>query len=117
MSEKPSDNFVVLVNKEGMGHAAPDLQIKLLATYLRLLLENGTLPKAICFYTEAVKLVVEGSPVLELLQQLESRGVHLIICQTCLNFYNLREKVKAGIVGGMGDILAAQMLASKVITL
>lgn len=117
MSEKPGDNFVVLVNKEGMGHAAPELQAKLLGTYLRLLVENGTLPKAICFYTEGVKLVVEGSPVLEPLQQLEAKGVHLIICQTCLNYYSLREKVKLGIVGGMGDILAAQMLAGKVITL
>lgn len=117
MNEKPSDNFVVLVNKEGMGHAAPELQTKLLGTYMKLLVENGTLPKAVCFYTEGVKLVVEGSPVLEQLHQLEAKGVHLIICQTCLNYYNLREKVKVGIIGGMGDILAAQMLAEKVITL
>ncbi|MBI5393762.1 MAG: DsrE family protein [Verrucomicrobia bacterium] len=117
MSEKPGDNFVVLITREGMGNAAPELQMKLVATYLKLLIENGTLPKAICFYTEGVKLVVEGSPVLEQLQQLESKGVHLIICQTCLNYYNLREKVKVGIIGGMGDILAAQMLAGKVITL
>jgi intracellular sulfur oxidation DsrE/DsrF family protein len=100
-----------------MGHAAPELQIKLIGTYLKLLVENGTLPKAICFYAEGVKLVVEGSLVLEQLRQLEGKGVHLIICQTCLNFYNLRENVKVGIVGGMGDILAAQMLAGKVMTL
>ncbi len=117
MSDKPGDNFVVLVNKEGMGNAAPELQMRLMATCLKLLVENGTLPKAICFYAEGVKLVVEGSPVLEQLHELEGKGVHLIICQTCLNYYNLREKVKVGIIGGMGDILAAQILASKTITL
>ena len=100
-----------------MGNAAPELAMKLVTTYLTLLMENGSLPKAICFYTEGVKLVVDDSPVLELLAKLESKGVHLIICQTCLNYYNLRDKVRVGIIGGMGDILAAMALAGKVITI
>jgi intracellular sulfur oxidation DsrE/DsrF family protein len=111
------EDFVVLVTRDGMGRADPPLQHKLITTYLTLLMENGTLPKAICFYADGVKMVVEGSPVLELLQKLEEKGVHLIVCQTCLNYFNVREKLKVGIVGGMGDILAAQMLAPKVITI
>jgi [protein-PII] uridylyltransferase len=47
--------------------------------------------------------------VLELLQRLENKGVRLIACMTCLNFYNLKDKIKVGIVGGMGDILEAQI--------
>ena len=62
-------------------------------------------------------MVVEGSPVLDLLQSLEAKGVRLIICSTCLQYYGLTEKVKVGIVGGMGDILLAQWMAGKVITL
>ena len=117
MSTKPNDDVVVLITREGMGNAAPELAMKLVTTYLTLLMENGSLPKAICFYTEGVKLVVDDSPVLGLLAKLESKGVHLIICQTCLNYYNLRDKVRVGIIGGMGDILAAMALAGKVITI
>ena len=91
-----NEEFVVLVTHNGMGHADVELQQKLIGVYLRLLMENGTLPKAICFYTDGVKLVVEGSPVLDQLRELEKKGVHLIICQTCLNFLNLREKVQVG---------------------
>ena len=112
-----SHDTVVLITREGMGHADQELQRQLLVKYLNLLLENGTLPGAVCFYTEGVKLVVEGSPVLEQLRALEQGGVHLVICQTCLNYYGISDKVRVGIVGGMGDIQAAQMKAAKVITL
>ena len=100
-----------------MGSADVALQRKLLDTYLRLLTENDSLPAAICFYTDGVKLVVEGSPFLEHLSHLERRGVRLIACSTCLNYFGLSEKVRVGIVGGMPDILEAQSRASKVITL
>ncbi len=100
-----------------MGSADQALQHKLLDTYLRLLMENGSLPAAICFYTDGVKLVVEGSPFLERLAQLGQLGVRLIICSTCLNHFGLVDKVRVGIVGGMPDILEAQARAAKVITL
>ena len=108
---------VILITREGMGSAEVTLQQKLLDTYLRLLLENKTLPAAICFYTEGVRLVVEGSPLLEHLSVIEQAGVRLIICSTCLNFFGLAGKVRVGIVGGMPDILDAQLKAGKVITL
>lgn len=108
---------VLLITRDGLGSADPELQHKLVTTYLRLLLENGTLPGAICFYTDGVRLVVEGSPVLDLLRQIEERGAHLIVCQTCLNHFALADRVRVGVVGGMGDILAAQTKAAKVITL
>ncbi len=116
-NESSFANTVILLTREGMGSADPALQHKLLDTYLSLLLKNKTLPNSICFYTEAVKLVVEGSPHLEQLSQLEQKGVRLIICSTCLNYFGLAEKVKVGIVGGMADILEAQLRAGKVISL
>lgn len=108
---------VILITRNGMGEAEQALQLKLIGTYLKLLDEHSILPGAICFYTEGVRLAVEGSPVLESLQSLENKGVRLILCSTCLNYFNLTGQVKVGIVGGMGDILEAQRRASKVITL
>lgn len=106
-----------MVTNDGMGHADEALRHKLIGTYLALLNESDMLPGAICFYTNGVKLVVEGSPVLDTLKSLESKGVHLIICKTCLDFFGIADKVKVGIVGGMTDIISAQWAARKVITL
>lgn len=111
------ENTVLLVTNNGMGKADENLQQLLLSKYLDLLLQNENLPGALCFYTDGVKLVCEGSPVVQQLRGLESKGVRLIICSTCLNYFGLTEKVQLGIVGGMGDILEAQMKAQKVITI
>ena len=108
---------VLLLTREGMGSADLPLQRRLLDTYLSLLLEANDLPEVICFYTEAVKLVVEGSPLLQRLSELEAKGVRLIVCSTCLDYLGLTTAVQIGIVGGMPDIIEAQRRAQKLITL
>ena len=110
-------NTVILVTNNGMGNADDKLQQTLFSKYIELLLQNGNLPAALCFYTDGVKLVCEGSPVIEQLRNLESKNIRLIICSTCLNYFNLTDKIQVGIIGGMGDILEAQMKAEKVITI
>jgi hypothetical protein len=113
----PDSETVLLITRNGMGDAEPELQQKLITTYFKLLDENEILPAAICLYASGVRLAVDGSPVVELLKSLEARGVRLILCSACLNFYNLTHQVQTGIVGGMTDILEAQRRAGKVITL
>ena len=108
---------LIVLTRDGMGEGDEALRSKLLTTYLTLLAEHDVLPGAICFYTDGVKLVAEGSAHLDLLRTLESKGVHLIVCATCLKHYGLFDKVAVGIVGGMTDIISAQGKAAKVITL
>jgi intracellular sulfur oxidation DsrE/DsrF family protein len=113
----PDSETVLLITRNGMGDAEPALQQKLITTYFKLLDDNNILPAVICFYTNGVRLAVDGSPVIDTLKSLEAKGVRLVLCSTCLNYYNLTEQVLVGIVGGMTDILEAQRRASKVITL
>ena len=113
----PDSETVILVTRNGMGEAEPVLQLKLVSTYFKLLDENNILPAAICFYTDGVRLAVEGSPVLDSLKSLEAKGVRLVLCSTCLGYFNLTDQVRVGIVGGMTDILEAQRRADKVISI
>ena len=108
---------VIQITNNGMGKGDLALQHKLIVKYLELIQMNESLPNAITFYTDGVKLVVEGSPALEQLHALESKGVRLISCSTCLEYYGLSEKVQVGIVGGMTDIIEAQVKAAKVISI
>ena len=108
---------VIQITNDGMGKGDLALQHKLITKYLELIQLNENLPNVITFYTDGVKLVVDGSPALEQLRVLESKGVRLIVCSTCLDHYGLTDKVKIGIVGGMTDIIEAQVKADKVITL
>lgn len=108
---------VILVTRDGMGHGDPELQHLLIQKYFELLLIDERAPAVICFYTEGVRLVCEGSPALESLRHLQTSGVTLVVCQTCLNYYDLLDQVRVGIVGSMADIIDAQWKAGKVITL
>ena len=110
-------NTVIQITNNGMGNADEALQHNLIKKYLELIQLNDSLPNAICFYTDGVKLVVEGSSVLDQLGALEAKGVRLIVCSTCLDYFKLTDKVQLGIVGGMTDIIEAQVKAEKVITL
>jgi hypothetical protein len=113
----PANDTIILVSNNGMGKGTQELQLTLIGKYLEMLDLQTELPSAICFYTEGVRLVVEGSSFIEKLKALEEKGVRLIVCSTCLNYFNLTDKVKVGIIGGMGDILEAQWKAGKVISL
>jgi len=114
---KPIEPTVVLITRAGMGHAEPELQQKLIKTWLMVTEASGHLPEVICFYADGVKLAVGDSPVLEELKRWEAVGVHLILCKTCLDHFGLTDEAAVGVVGGMGDIVAAQQMAAKVITL
>jgi selenium metabolism protein YedF len=113
----PASDTVILVTRNGMGDAEPALQQKLIQTYFKLLDESNTLPAAICFYSDGVKLAVKGSPVIDVLRSLEMKGVRLILCSTCLGYFNLTDQVQVGIIGGMTDIIEAQFKSQKVISI
>lgn len=115
---KPMDSQTVLLfTRNGLGDAPVDLQGKLAQKFLTLITESGMLPAKILFYTDGVRLACNGSPIIDLLKQLESKGVELVLCKTCLDYFGLGERVEVGIVGGMPDIIEAMSKAGKVISL
>jgi len=109
-------DIVIVFKTQGLGITdLQSLKEQLAKTYLGLVLQMDPLPAAVCFYTDGVRLACEGSPVLDELKSLEAKGVRLILCQTCLNTFELYDKVKVGVVGGMGDIITAMWQADSVI--
>jgi hypothetical protein len=116
VSQKKS--VVIVFKSDGMGTtAAQALRETLARKFLGLIVDADPLPAAICFYTDGVKLVCEGSPVLAELAVLEQRGVPLVICKTCLDFFGLADQVRCGVVGGMTDIITAMWAADSLIEL
>ncbi len=99
-----------------MSHAPGELGRILVKNYLGLLSEEIRYPATLLFYGEDVKLVCEGSEVIDTLALLEAKGAKLIACKTCLNYFGLAGKVRVGLTGTMADILTMQLEAGKVIT-
>lgn len=109
---------VFIFSSYGMGNTDDtSLKVALAKKFLALIAQHNPLPAQICFYTDGVKLTIEGSPVLDELKTLQDRGVELVICSTCVDTLGLRDKVRVGVVGGMPDIITAITQADNAITL
>jgi predicted peroxiredoxin len=107
---------VLLFTRKGLGDAPKVLGRRLAEKYLNLTIESGDLPAKILFYTEGMRLACIGSPVLNAFRILETSGVEIVVCQTCLKYFDLEPEVQVGVVGGMSDMLEALQKAEKVIS-
>lgn len=113
-----SGRTVFVFTSYGMGQTEnAELKITLAKKFLTLIAQNNPLPAQICFYTDGVRLAVEGSPVLDELKALQGKGVEMVICSTCVDTFGLRDKVRVGVVGGMPDIITAITQADNAIAL
>jgi selenium metabolism protein YedF len=110
--------LVLVVASEFMGRGEhAELGDVLIRSFFHTLGEIDPLPATIILFNSGVKLVVEGSPVVEDLQALCGRGVEVLVCGTCLGYYNLKDKVVVGQVSNMYSIAETMFRAGKVVHL
>lgn len=113
--KESEENTVVVIDSLHMGKGDVELGRILMKGFIYTLSEIEELPKTILFYNEGVKLAIEGAESLQDLKSLEERGVEILSCGTCLNFYGITEKLRVGSVTNMYTILERQMKATRVI--
>lgn len=107
---------VILISSNNLGHGDDDLGGVLLRSFMHTLSESDIKPHKVIFMNSGVKLVVQGSEVVDDLRALEKEGVELLACGTCLGHYGLKEAVEVGRVSNMYEITLALMKATKVIS-
>jgi hypothetical protein len=112
-----SQRTVFVFTSCGLGQTEnAELKIKLAKKFLALIADADPLPAQICFYTDGVKLVCEGSSALLGLGLLQGMGVRMVACRTCLEHFHLVDKIAVGEVRGMNDIVALLAGADSVVT-
>ncbi len=113
-SEK-EENIVISIGSDKMGEGEEELGKILIKGFVYALTEMETLPKTILLYNKGVFLASTFDDTVKDLKVLEERGVEILSCGTCANFYHVQDKLKVGTVTNMYTILERQMKASKVI--
>ena len=107
---------VVVIRSNVMGEGDPELGKVLIKGFIYALSQQEELPKTILFYNGGACLTCEGSASLDDLKELEHRGVKILTCGTCLNFYGLSEKLKVGEVTNMYEIAETMSKASLIVS-
>ncbi|QSQ08655.1 Sulfurtransferase TusA [Koleobacter methoxysyntrophicus] len=117
MVQETNGDFIILVTSQYMGKGSDELGGILMKGFFYALSESYNLPQAVIFMNSGVKLTVEGTEVLESLSVLESKGVEILSCGTCLDYFNLKDKLVKGGVTNMYTIVERLNEAKKVITI
>ena len=107
---------VFLVQSEELGRGDSSLGSMLKANFLRLLGESGDKPSSLVFSNTGVRLVCEGSQVLDHLKRLEKQGVEILACTTCLEYFDLMDKLVIGKATTMFQCIQS-MLSGDVVSL
>lgn len=108
-------NVVVVVSSDHMGEGDTELGKILMKGFLFALTQQEQLPKTLLFYNGGAAMTCEGSASLEDLQTLQSLGVEILTCGTCLNHYGLTQKLRVGEVTNMYAIAEKQLQADLMI--
>lgn len=95
----------ILVSSNLLGNGDDRLGETLMKVYINTLAESEVLPENLMFINGGVKLTCSGSDVLDSLNSMKEKGVNIISCGACLDFYNLKEELKVGEIGNMYQII------------
>ncbi|NMD70825.1 transcriptional regulator [Bacillus sp. DNRA2] len=95
------NNKVILVSSNQLGKGDQELGEGILETFFTLLKQREDLPTAIFLMNSGVLTLTEQSLVSVHLKELEAKGVDILACKTCVDYYQVEEQLIAGKISGM----------------
>ncbi|HJV64645.1 MAG TPA: sulfurtransferase-like selenium metabolism protein YedF [Geomonas sp.] len=110
-------NAVMLIGTDRLGDGPEELGHLLMKNFIMTLVDQNELPDRMFFINSGVLLTVEGSEVLEALEALGNRGVEVLSCGICLDFFKKKESLAAGGVTNMFTIAESLLTARSVVRL
>ncbi len=99
-----SGDYIIYIDKPTMGSGDEKLGRILMKAFLKTLPELTNLPTDIIFLNQGVFLTTTDSPELATMKTLAAAGCSILVCGTCLDFYNLKDKLGVGQVSNMFEI-------------
>jgi len=117
VKESEEQKIMVMCATDQLGSGDDELGSKLMISFIKTLKEMGPELWRLVLVNNGVKMAVEGSEVLPVLQEYAKEGLQILVCGTCLTYFNLLKKKKVGETTNMLDIVTAMQLADKVINI
>lgn len=109
--------ILVMITSRTIGHGDEKLGVSLMRNFVRTLKEMVPSLWKVVLLNEGVKLSTEESECLLELQELSNLGVQILVCGTCLSYYNILDQKRVGETTNMLDIVTALAMADSVINI
>ena len=108
---------VMLIGSDRLGDGPEELGRLLMRNFIMTLLDLSELPDRMLFINTGVLLTAAGSEVIEALEALGNRGVEVLSCGICLDFFKKKDALAAGGVTNMFTIAESLLGARSVVRL
>lgn len=88
--------LAIAVAHDGVAQGRNGKNRMALEDLVNVLLESQEIPATLCFYTEGVRWLTHGSPVVEQLKEISRRGADIVVCRACLAEAGLLDEMAVG---------------------
>ncbi len=102
-----AEGTTYLILSDELGKGDPELGRILMKGFLYTLTQTSPLPDKLILLNSAVRLSTVNDETVDHLKVLENSNVEIYSCGTCLNFYNLADSLRVGVIGNMYDVVEA----------
>lgn len=120
-----SSGTIILISRNSFGASDhnsekvsedQDFSANLLNLFLQTLLQSGHEPRAILMVNSGVKLMDPDGPYIKVLNELREKGIEVLACGLCLDYYGLKSKVEIEQVTNMFAICEYLFSAGRIIS-
>jgi selenium metabolism protein YedF len=108
-------SYVVSLAADTVGRGPEELGAILVKGLIETLKSVNPAPTHLILYSSAILLAVDDSPLVESIRALEQRGIKVLICGTCVDYYQKKSEIHVGTISNMLSILEVQAATGKVI--
>jgi selenium metabolism protein YedF len=108
--------MIYVSSSDTMGRGSEELGWALMQTYVQTIKDVEPLPRKIVLYNGGVKLVTTESGALDALKALQERGVEILACGACLDFFQLKSAIQVGQISNMHEIMSTMAGADKIVS-
>lgn len=116
MSASEQATYGVVIGGDEMGHGDAELGKILMRAFVNALIEMAQMPRFVILYNRGILLATEGSDTAATLKRLHTeKGVDIICCGTCVDYYAVREKLAVGCISNMYSIMEMQSHVARIL--
>ena len=109
--------LVIAIGSSEMGTGDKVLGSNLMKAFIFAVTQQDELPKTMLFFNSGANITCKDSASLEDLKSLESKGVEILTCGTCLDYYKMKDNLAVGTVTNMYAIVEKMEGAGRLIRL
>lgn len=97
-------DLTIAIGSDKLGVGEEKLGDILMNSFIYTVKETTPWPRTIVLFNSGVKLTCKGSKVLEDLKWMNDEGVEILVCGTCLDYYNIKDNIQVGEIANMYTI-------------